>query len=205
MRRQEAGGSVKRAAGLDRKAVVVAAAALVDKHGASALTLADLARRLGVRTQSLYSHIAGLDDLQRELALYGVRLLGEDLRTSAIGRSGRDALRAIAYCYRRFATERSGLYLMTVRAPGDDQELRQANFRCAETLTLVLESYGLTGDENVHFYRAFWSAIHGFVLIEATGVMAQPVNIDTSFERMVDVFTDRLETQRAGRSSRRRR
>jgi hypothetical protein len=93
---------------------------------------------------------------------------------------------------------------MTVRAPGDDQELREANFRCAETLTIVLESYGLSGDDNVHFYRAFWSAIHGFVLIEATGVMAQPVHIDTSFDRMVEVFTDRSEMQRADGSRRRR-
>jgi AcrR family transcriptional regulator len=195
---------MNRPAGLDREALVVAAAAVVDRHGASALTLADLARRLGVRTQSLYSHIASMDDLQRELALLGVRRLGEELRTSAIGRSGRDALRAIGYCYRRFATEHTGLYLMTVRAPGDDQELREANFRCAETLTIVLESYGLTGDDNVHFYRAFWSAIHGFVLIEATGVMAQPVDTDTSFDRMVEVFTDRLEMQRADGSRRRR-
>jgi AcrR family transcriptional regulator len=194
---------MNRAGGLDREALIVAAAALIEEPGAGALTLADLARRLGVRTQSLYSHIASLDDLQRELALHGVGLLGEELRTSAIGRSGRDALRSIAACYRRFATEHTGLYLMTVRAPGDDQELRQANFRCAETLTIVLESFGLTGDENVHFYRAFWSAIHGFVLIEATGVMAQPVDVDASFERMVEVFTDRLESQRARAPSRR--
>jgi AcrR family transcriptional regulator len=76
---------------LDRETLVVAAAALVDERGAGALTLADLARRLGVRTQSLYSHIASIDDLQHELALYGVRQLGEELRTTAIGRSGRDA------------------------------------------------------------------------------------------------------------------
>jgi AcrR family transcriptional regulator len=194
---------MNRVGGLDREALVAAAAALIEEQGAGALTLSHLARRLGVRTQSLYAHIASLDDLQRELALHGVRLLGEELRTSAIGRSGRDALRSIADCYRRFASEHTGLYLMTIRAPGEDQELRQANFRCAETLTIVLESFGLAGDENVHFYRAYWSAIHGFVLIEATGVMAQPVDVEASFERMVELFTDRLESQRARAPSRR--
>jgi hypothetical protein len=41
-------------------------------------------------------------------------------------------------------------------------------------------------------YRAFWSAVHGFVSIEATGVMALPVDRAESFRRTVEVFADEL-------------
>ena len=74
--------------GLDHDAVIGAAAALVDEQGVGALTLAALAARLGIRSQSLYAHVDGLDGLLRDLALSSVRRLGDELRSSVIGRSG---------------------------------------------------------------------------------------------------------------------
>ncbi len=74
--------------GLDHDAVVEAAGALVDESGVEALTLAGLAARLGIRSQSLYAHVDGLDGLLRDLALDSVRQLGDELRSSVIGRSG---------------------------------------------------------------------------------------------------------------------
>src|SRR6266568_2442851 len=53
-------------AGLDRSTVVEAAARLVDEEGIEQLTLARLAERLGVRTPSLYNHVAGLPGLKHD-------------------------------------------------------------------------------------------------------------------------------------------
>src|SRR6478735_9052887 len=75
--------------GLDHDAVVEAAGELVDEAGVEALTLARLAARLGIRSQSLYAHVDGLDGLLRDLALDSVRTLGDELRSSVIGTSGR--------------------------------------------------------------------------------------------------------------------
>ncbi len=55
------------------------AAALADAEGLAALTLARLAARFGVRAPSLYNHVSGLEALHRELALLGLRELGERL------------------------------------------------------------------------------------------------------------------------------
>ena len=58
--------------GLDRAAVVEAAAALADEVGLDGLTLAGVAERLGVRSPSLFNHLPnGLEGLRRELALLG--------------------------------------------------------------------------------------------------------------------------------------
>ena len=56
-------------AGLDHATVVQAAATLADTAGIGQLTLANLAERLGVRTPSLYNHVAGLPGLRRDLAV----------------------------------------------------------------------------------------------------------------------------------------
>ncbi len=53
--------------------MVGTAAALADEQGLDGVTLAALALRLGIRTPSLYNHVAGLEGLRRELALFGTR------------------------------------------------------------------------------------------------------------------------------------
>jgi len=60
--------------GLDRVGVIKAAAALSDAAGGREVSLVELAAQLGVRTPSLYHHVAGQDGLRRELALLGLRL-----------------------------------------------------------------------------------------------------------------------------------
>jgi AcrR family transcriptional regulator len=180
--------------GLDHTAVVEAAAALADEQGLGALTLAALANRLGIRSQSLYAHVDGLEGLLRDLALHSVRLLGDELRSSVIGRAGRDALAAIADAYWDFAERHPGAYTSTIRDPGDDRELDAANLRAAEALTRVLESFGLDGAAEVHAHRAVWSGIHGFITLEHAGVMRRPASVRESYRRMITMFGDALES-----------
>src|SRR5436190_15324005 len=81
--------------GLDRQQVIEEAAALADESGADAVTLAALAARLGVRSQSLYAHVDGLEGLRRDLAVLGQRSLAEQLGRAVMGRAGEDGLRAL--------------------------------------------------------------------------------------------------------------
>jgi hypothetical protein len=48
----------------------------------------------------------------------------------------------------------------------------------------VLSSYGLDGDEAFYAALEFWSAMHGFVLLEMTGVM-DDIDTDVVFSDMV--------------------
>ena len=83
-------------AGLDTSVVVQAAADLVNAEGLEALSISRLAEKLGVQAPSLYNHVRGLPGLRRELALMGHRILAERLAEAAVGRSGEDALLAVA-------------------------------------------------------------------------------------------------------------
>jgi len=103
--------------------VIDEAAVLADESGADAVTLAALAARLGVRSQSLYAHVDGLDGLRRDLAVLGQQTLADRLGRAVMGRAGEDALRALCDAYAAFASERPGLYACSQRAPGDDPEL----------------------------------------------------------------------------------
>ena len=58
-------------AGLDKNVVVEKAAQLANKMGIDQIQLKTLAESLSIQPPSLYNHIRGLDDLRRELMIYG--------------------------------------------------------------------------------------------------------------------------------------
>jgi AcrR family transcriptional regulator len=184
--------------GLSRPAVVEAAVALLEEAGTlDAVTLAAVAERLGVRTQSLYSHVDGLDGLRRELALHPVAALGRELSDAAMGRAGAVAVEAIIRTYLSFAAEHPGLFAATLRAPGDDAELSAAVATVTTPLNLVFRSYGLGAEAHVHRYRLVWATVGGFATLRRDGLFTRPGDPDDTIAHLVRVFADQLEREAA--------
>jgi AcrR family transcriptional regulator len=173
-------------AGLDTGAVVRSAAALADAEGLRAVTLARLAGELGVRPPSLYAHVRSLEDLRGHLAELGASGLADELQRAAAGRSGPDALAAVAGAYRAYARAHPGLYAAAQRPSGG--ETTQARERALEIVLAVLRGFGLNGDEAVHAARAVRSALHGFVTLEASEGFGYPLAPDESFARLVAIL-----------------
>jgi AcrR family transcriptional regulator len=172
--------------GLSRAAVVQTAARLADRDGYDALTLGAVAAAVGVRPPSLYNHVEGLAGLRRDLALAGLTELGERIRDAAVGRSGEDALLALADAYRAYAREHPGVYRALQRAagPGDD-EIAAAGARLLEPVFAVLAGFGLGGDAGIHAARALRSALHGFVELERVGGFGIDLDLDESYRFLV--------------------
>ena len=179
----------------DQSRVLDAAAALVDEHGYQNLTLAMLAAELGMRSQSLYAHVDGIEGLRDGLALRGQAMLADQLRDAAMALSGPDALRSVVRALRRFADEHPGLYQASLRAPGESPEMAAANERTTAPLMAVLGSFGLEGDDLVHHYRVIWSSVHGFVTLGHAGLHSWPADPEVSFDLMLAMFVTELERQ----------
>jgi AcrR family transcriptional regulator len=185
---------------LTREAVVEAAASLADEEGLDGFTLAELASRLGVRTPSLYNHVAGLGGLRRELALLGLREMGGRIGRAAMGKTTDEATFSVARAYRDFVKERPGLYAATVRssrlAYPDDPAFEAAESEAFEAVLAVLASYGLRGEEALHAARGLRSVVHGFATLEVAGGFGIPLDLDESFERLLRAFIAGLRGKR---------
>ncbi len=180
-------------AGLDRQRVVEAAARLIDAEGLGALSLARVAADLGVQVPSLYNHIAGLDGLRIELAIHSLRLLQSALARAAIGKSRDDAIFAIADAYRAYVKSHPGLYQLVNQVPPDaTEELRRASGAAVEVVALVLEAYGLHGEDAIHAIRALRSLVHGFSSLEVAGSFALPYDLDQSYRWLLTNYLDGL-------------
>ena len=188
-------------AGLTRERVAEEAAVVADDVGLDRLTLAAVAERLGVRLPSLYKHIDSLDGLRRDVAVRATRELGDAVIEAAVGRSGDDALRALARAYRDYSRRHPGRYAATVRAPSrDDPEHTAAADAVLRVVLAVLAGYGLEGDDAIDGARALRAGLHGFVTLEAAGGFGLPQDVDRSFDRMVGALDSALAGWEPGRS-----
>ncbi len=176
-------------AGLDRAVVVQAAAELADTVGLEKVTLGEVAAHLGVRTPSLYNHVAGLAGLQRELTLLGLYELGSRLGRAVMGKAKDEAIWAMAWAYRDFVKEHPGLYTATVHAPDpEDTEQQVAAREVVDIVLKVLAPYGLHDDDALHAIRGIRSLLHGFATLEIVGGFGLPLELDESFRRLVEMF-----------------
>jgi AcrR family transcriptional regulator len=182
-------------AGLDRAAVVAVAAEIADADGLDAVTLARVAGALGVKSPSLYNHVAGRDDLLRGVGLLALDEMAAALREAAIGRSGTEGLVATAGAYRAYVLEHPGRYAagaVTAAAP-DDEELVAAGGAVLDILRGVLRSWSLDDEATIHTLRALRSAVHGFASLEASGGFGMKLDLDTSFDRLIRTLAAGLD------------
>lgn len=179
-------------AGLDRAAVVGAGAALADEVGLTGLTMGLLADRLGVRTPSLYKHVAGQDDLIRGIAALALHETAEAVGGAVQGRAGSDALAAAAHAFRTFVVEHPGRYAATIgqEPAGPDAPLAEAGERLLGAFTAVLRGYEIDGPAVNHALRMLRTLCHGFATLEAAHAFQWSTDIDQSFEWLV-AFADR--------------
>jgi AcrR family transcriptional regulator len=185
---------MSRRAGLDKATIVEAAAKLVDEEGIEQLSLGRLAERLGIRTPSLYNHVAGLPGLKHDLALYCLRDVLNHLLRATIGKSRAEAIFAFADAYRSYARETPGRYALTLQAPAPgDRELQAIAQQIIEVALAILAPYKLSEEEAIHAIRGLRSIVHGFISLEGAGGFAMPVDLDESFHWLISVFVAGLE------------
>ena len=174
-------------AGLDEAAVTRAAAALADEIGFDRLSIGLVAERLGVKTPSLYRHVASQADLAHRVAVLGLTEFADAIRDATQGRAGRDALEAGARAVRQFVQEHPGRYAAgnAARPTGEDDPLIRATERALESTAAILRGYRLDPDQEIHALRLLRSVLHGFATLEAAGGFQLAPDIDESFSWMI--------------------
>jgi AcrR family transcriptional regulator len=188
-------------AGLDPERVLDAAVVVADADGLDAVSLSAVAAALGVRTPSLYHHVDGLDGVRRGIALRGLLGLDLALRDATVGRSGPDALSALAHAYRDYAARHPGSYAAAGRTDlVSDDTLRAAAERVLQVVLAVVRPWEPDEEHQVHLVRAVRSALHGFVTLEAGQGFGMPASRDESFAVLVRLQVAALDAHAAARA-----
>ena len=182
-----------------QRAIVTAAAALLEEHGLDAVTMAAVAERVGVRGPSLYKHVPNRAVLVRLVAEESARDLGESVRAAlAASEDPAAGLVAAARAQRAFVHARPGGYgllfahLLPESMP--DQQLlagigRPVVERIAE---LVGPAQALAAA------RTFVAYLHGFVSMELAGAFRLGGDVEAAFELGVEAVLEGLVASMSG-------
>ena len=169
--------------GLNRSAVIAAAADLTDEIGFDAVTISVLARHLGVRSPTLYSHLSGGTDLRTAVTAHVLDELTDATTHAMAAGEGRDLLVAFANAIRDFARRSPGRYDATTRqripptpdvtsAPPSLDDAISAGRRNADLALAVVRSYGIPETNETYAVRLMSSLIHGYITLELAGSFA---------------------------------
>ncbi|MFD4029982.1 TetR/AcrR family transcriptional regulator [Streptomyces sp. NPDC058637] len=155
--------------GLTTERLVRAGAELADEIGFEQATPAELARRFGVRTASLYSHVRNAHDLKTRIALLALEELADQVSTAVAGRAGKDALTAFANVYRDYALAHPGRFAAARFRLDPETAAASAGVRHAQMTRAILRGYHLAEPHQTHAVRLLGSVFSGYVGLETAG------------------------------------
>lgn len=179
---------------LDKKTVIAAAAELANEKGVDELSLKDLAERLKIRSPSLYNHISGLDELKREIMLYGWEQLGDAVMNAAENYSGYDAIKAMCRAFYRYAAENKGVFgAMLWYNKYADESSMSATAAMFSQLYETIETVGISKEMSEHLIRTLRGFLEGFSLLVNNGAFGHPADINESFELSLNVLVEGMK------------
>jgi len=174
---------------LTKEKIIETAFLLADEISLNQVTFQKIAEKLEIKYQSLYNHFANMDDLKTKMTIYLLNKLNSSLMQRLIGKSGENAIRGFAYVYRDFAFENKTGYGLIMNIPStQDEEVRRLAKETTGIIHQILDFYIKDETQLIHKGRALRSLLHGFVSMNFLGYFQHPVNVEDSFQSMIDDF-----------------
>ena len=186
------------AKGLTKDLILAEAVACMESTGQPVVSLHEVARRLGVKTPSLYNHIKNTKELWYEIFQYAIGQFVANQRAATANKRKDEAVRAFAEAYHTFATENKGLYRLIMSIPSEeDERAKEVAIPLLETVVEILTDYGLTEESVAHWQQVFRAILHGFISEEDLGYFYYYKSIDLKKSRDIAVqcFLDGLHAE----------
>ena len=196
-----------------RDALVGACAELIAEHGVAALSLRQVAHRVGIRAPSIYVHFDSKEALLAATSRVAVDALGEVLRAADRGRDARSRLLATAIGYLQFAQQQPTLFaLLFLELPSvrrSLEELPDAASPYGLLLQRVEDFLGGAREPVEMLGFGIWALVHGAAVLRHTHLrdFSGPIVDGTrlNLERLLDgwqtpAHVRRSRARRSGRS-----
>ena len=186
------------AKGLSKEIIVAEAVACVANTGQPIISLHELARRLGIKTPSLYNHIKNTRELRNEVFRCAIDRFVDNQRAATRGKQKDEAVRAFAEAYHTFAVENKGLYRLIMSIPSEeDEQAKEMALPLLDTVVEILGEYGLPEESIAHWQRVFRAILHGFIAQEDLGYFYyyDTTDVEESRDIAIQCFLDGLHAE----------
>ena len=174
--------------GLTKKLIISEAVKYIEENGKSTISLHELARRLKVKTPSLYNHIKNTKELQYEVFQYAIEKFVKNQQSAIENKKKDEVVRSFAEAYYSFAIENKGLYQLIMSIPSEeDDKAKEIAIPLLRLVVEILSNYGLSEESIAHWQRVFRAILHGFVSEEYLGYFYYYKDVDLKKSRDIAI------------------
>lgn len=156
-----------------RDEIIDVAREILERGNADGVTMQAIADQLGIKSPSLYKHVANKQAVETALIAGGFAEQAERFVAAVDGQP--DAVHAIASAYRQWARSNPNLYALMTTNPIKRDELPDG-VEAAAAQPLV---DAVHGDEPRA--RALWAFAHGMVSLELAGRFPPDADLDAAW------------------------
>jgi len=150
--------------------ILAAAIEHLEQHGEEALSMRELASRLGISPRALYRYYPDRATLKAALAEEGFHRLRSALVDAVSMHVGKDALRAGATAYLAFAQVHPAWYSLLMKVHEQTPGLLQAEHEMWDFVVGLVEN--AVGQEIAASAAvALWAFLHGFIQLESADIL----------------------------------
>jgi len=156
-----------------------------------------IAADLVTEMEAFFGKVDTIPQMKQALAIAGYQGLRRQIEKAIEGKTGSDAVRAMALAMRSFALGSPGLAVASFRDPEvDNPEYQKAAGELAQTVLRVFSDVGITDESAKHAIRILKSLVRGFVLGEMSAPVARPMEYQKSYVFAVEMFVSGLDALR---------
>lgn len=162
-----------------KRSLIDAGLDLVREVGIEAISLRQLAERVGVSTPALYHHFRNKEDLLGQLGEAAIDAFDDAIATAISGPQESDALSAFVLAYVRFARDEPALYeLLFGRRIWSSQEAKEFqrkarhSFRLQSERLVQLQHLGMLPEQAnpLRLAQVAWATLHGLCCMYNDGL-----------------------------------
>ena len=161
-----------------RRRLLESAAQVLGEEGPAALSTRRLAREAGTSTMAVYTHFGGMPALVREIVAEGFARLYDRVTAVEPSDDALDDLRRMAVAYRAHALAHPHIYAVMFGSASlggyrlHDEELDVGLTAFGQLVAATERAMALGQlrcDDPASVAGQFWSALHGYVMLELSG------------------------------------
>ena len=176
---------------LSQEKIIACFRELAEEMDVPQITFQHLAKRLDVKSPSLYNHFKNMREVKTALTARLLQELNDELRRALVGKSGAEALRIYAQIYQSFAFANQAVYELLISIPHTNEEILLDGIHETNQIILqIFDSFPLTKEEKTHRSRELRSMIHGYLSLRFLGYFTKEpkVSPEDSYSWMINDF-----------------
>lgn len=183
--------------GLSKEEIIEKAAMLANERGLAYLSVTTLSEYLGIKKPSLYNHMKTIDDVYKNIMIYGWKKVSEEIVKEICLKDAKTNLMEYGRKVYKFALDNPGVFeAMLWYNKYSDDVLLEATEGLYTFFFKQTDSLGIDREIANHLLRTYRAFLEGFIMLQIHNSFGNPISIEESFEISMNVLISGMEQYR---------